>query len=432
MWSRITLYFVTICVLVLVAGCQATGSTEYEPVFLGLSAATPTATPTPTVPPTPAASPTPTPIPPPFNLAKTDNILLLGTDRRPDWTNWRTDSIMIIGLDHEYNRAAVLSIPRDLYVDIPGYGQGRINQIDYLGETSLKTDGGGPALLSQVIEDELGIASNHWIRVEMSGFAQMVDALGGVTVHLDCPFYELIYDLDDQAWTYFELPAGDVLMDGQTSYFFVTLRLIESDIGRSRRQRQFLWALRDQALDTNLIVRLPELWTAFNQTFSTDFSLLEMVQLARFGLSIDSDNVRSAALTTAELERYITPAGADVLRIGDRSRVQSVIDNVWSGASLAQTGRSNPNACPPPPQGVPNYVVQELGVPDPTVTDPEADVETVEGEVSEGIGGSGGESADMTIETTDPGNTETGNTETGNTETGNTETGNTETGNTET
>lgn len=411
MWSRIAVCFVTFCVLVLITGCQATGSTEFEPVFVGLSAATPTATPLPTVPPTPSASPTPTPIPPPFNLAETENILLLGTDRRPDWTNWRTDSIMIIGLDYEYKRAAVLSIPRDLYVDIPGYGQGRINQIDYLGETSLKAEGGGPALLSQVIQDELGIATNHWIRVEMRGFAQMVDALGGVTVQLDCPFYELIYDLDDQAWTYFELPAGEVLMDGQTSYFFVTLRLIESDIGRSRRQRQFLWALRDQALDTNLIVRLPELWTAFNQTFSTDFSLLEMVQLARFGLSIDSDNVRSAAITTAELERYITPAGADVLRIGDRSRVQSVIDNVWTGASLAQTGRSNPNACPPRPQGVPNYVVQQLGPPDPAAADAEADVETVEGEVSEGIGGSGGESADMTTEPTDPANTDPENTE---------------------
>ncbi|MEZ4639248.1 MAG: LCP family protein [Caldilineaceae bacterium] len=396
MRSRIAVFTLSLFALLSLAGCQA-GGAEFEPIFVGLSASTPTpaATPTPLFTPTPAASPTPTPIPPPFDLAQTDNILLLGTDRRPDWTNWRTDSIMIVGIDYEYRRAAVFSIPRDLYVDIPGYGAGRINQIDFLGENVLRTEGGGPALLSQVIEDVLGITTEHWVRIEMRGFAQMVDALGGVTVHLDCPFYELIYDLDDQAWTYFELPAGDVLMDGETAYRFVTLRLIESDIGRSRRQRQFLWALRNQALDTNLIVRLPELWTAFNQTFSTDFSLLEMVQMARFGLAIDSENVRSAALTQAELERYITPAGADVLRIADPSKVQYVIDNVWSGASLAETGRLNPNACPPPPSGVPNYVIQQVPVPNTAATPEAGGEETADAGSPEAVGGGADASADM-------------------------------------
>lgn len=403
MRSRILVFLIVLVAVLALSGCQATGSTEFEPIFVGMAGATPT----PTATPTPSIPPTPTPPPPPFDLTKTDNILLLGTDRRPDWTNWRTDSIMIVGLDYEYQRAAVFSIPRDLYIEIPGYGPGRINQVDYIAESARKEPGGGPETLSQIIEDVLGIPTEHWVRIEMRGFAQMVDALDGVTVHLDCPFYELIYDLDEQAWTYFELPAGEVLMDGETAYRFVTLRLIESDIGRSRRQRQFLWALRNQALDTNLIVRLPELWTAFNQTFSTDFSLLEMVQLARFGLAIDPDNVRSAALTTAELERYITPAGADVLRIGDPAKVQAVIDNVWSGASLAQTGRMNPNACPPPPGGVPNYVLQQVPVPGAEGTPPATEEtaaaestgdETVDAGDQTGVGGSGGESGEMTSE----------------------------------
>ncbi len=158
MWSRVTVVFLTFVTLIVVSGCQAGDNSDYEPIFVGLSAATatPTLTPTPRFSPTPAPSATPTPIPPPFNLAETDNILLLGTDRRPDWTNWRTDSIMVIGIDYEYRRAAVFSIPRDLYVDIPGYGQGRINQIDYIGENTLKTEGGGPALLSQVIQRYAG------------------------------------------------------------------------------------------------------------------------------------------------------------------------------------------------------------------------------------------------------------------------------------
>jgi LCP family protein required for cell wall assembly len=379
MYRQTLYYLLSILVMLSVGlvGCQPTGETgEESSTFIGMtnrstsgsasrSTAIPRSSPTPT--PTPPPTATPTPLPP-FSLQETDNILLLGTDRRPNTSNWRTDSIMIVGLDRQYNRAALLSIPRDLYVNIPRYGQARINQADYLGERVLSVEGGGPALLSQVISETLGIETNHWVRLEMTGFQPLVDALGGVTVELDCPFYELIYDLDIQDWTYFTLPAGPNLLTGQQAYFFVTLRLVESDIGRSQRQRQFLWALRNQALDMGLITRLPELWSAFNQTFSTDLSLLEMISLARFGLNLSPENVRSSAITNQELDRFITSAGADVLVMNDPAKVQAVIDNIWSGSSLAETGRHDPTACPAPPRGVPNYVRTMLT---PTVT-PEA------------------------------------------------------------
>jgi polyisoprenyl-teichoic acid--peptidoglycan teichoic acid transferase len=387
-------------------GCYADNDGELSPVFVGMAPSIqalaaiplPTAPPSPTVTPLPSApsvptatpapptaTPSPTPEPPPLSLRETDNLLLLGTDRRPGWTNWRTDSMMIVGIDHEYGRAAILSIPRDLYVNVPGYGQARINQVDYIGEKTLKVEGGGPALLSQVISQTLGISTNHWVRIELKGFEQMVDALGGVDMQLDCPFYELIYDLDVQAWTFFELPAGTVHMDGITAYRFVTLRYIESDFGRSRRQRQFLWALRNQAIDTDLILRVPELWRAFNETFSTDLSLIGMVQLARFGLSIQPENVRAAALTDKELERYITAGGADVLRIANPARVQEVIDNIWSGSTLlAETGRRDPESCPPKPGRVPTYVTQQVVLPVPGVP-------VVQEEDPDSIGGGGGE-----------------------------------------
>lgn len=374
-------WLVTILVALTVGlvGCQSVDETgEESSSFIGMSggssarsaAASQAANPsrsTPTATPTPAPTSTPTPLPP-FDLRETDNILLLGTDRRPNASNWRTDSIMIVGLDRQYHRAALLSIPRDLYVNIPRYGQARINQADYLGEKVLPVEGGGPALLSQVISETLGIQTRHWVRLEMTGFQPLVDALGGVTVELDCPFYELIYDLDIEDWTYFTLPAGTNLLNGQQAYFFVTLRLVESDIGRSQRQRQFLWALRNQALDMGLITRLPELWSAFNQTFSTDLSLLEMISLARFGLNLSPENVRSGAITNRELDRFITAAGADVLVMNDPAKVQSIIDNIWSSDTLAETGRHDPAACPAPPRGVPNYVRTMLT---PTVT-PEA------------------------------------------------------------
>lgn len=351
-------------------GCQASGF-EMTQIFQGM--ATPTSSATPVYTPTPVLTPTPTPIPPPFSLRETDNMLLLGTDRRPEDGSWRTDSLMIISIDRTYNRAAILSVPRDLYLSIPGYGMARINQVDYLGEKVLATPDGGPALLSQVIEENLGLTTGHWMRVEMSGFEAVVDALGGVTVDLDCPFYELIYDLDEQRWDYFTLPAGENLLDGQSARWFVRLRLIESDFGRARRQRQFLWALRDQALNTNLLLRVPELWSAFQQMFGTDLSLLQMLDLARFAVALEPQNVRAAAITNAQVDRFITASGADVLVINDPSKIAALIDGIWEGESLSEANRTDPASCPAPPRGVPNYV-QTLLTPTPAAEDaqPEA------------------------------------------------------------
>ncbi len=353
--SRRTCLYIALflCLSFVLAGCQTNGF-EMTQIFQGM--ATPTASATPIYTPTPAPTPTQTPIPPPFSMRETENLLLLGTDRRPNDGSWRTDTIMIIGIDRTYNRAAVLSIPRDLYLSIPGYGMARINQVDYLGEKVLATPGGGPALLSQVLEENLGLTTGDWIRVEMSGFEAVVDALGGVTVDLDCPFYELIYDLDEQQWDYFTLPAGPNVLDGQSARWFVRLRLIESDFGRARRQRQFLWALRDQALNTNLLVRVPELWNAFQGLFDTDLSLIQLLDLSRYAVSLEPGNVRAAAVTNDQVDRFIAASGADVLVINDPSKISALIDGIWEGESLAEANRSDAASCPAPPAGVPNYV----------------------------------------------------------------------------
>lgn len=309
----------------------------------------------PPVQPAPAQVVTPTvtlPAGPAFEWSKTENYLVLGTDRRPGWTNWRTDSIMVVGLDRALNRAAVFSIPRDLYVEIPNYGWGRINQVDYLGEQR-NGPGGGPALVSEVLSKTLGIATQHWVRLQMDGFIEIVDAIGGVTVHLDCPFAESIFNLDTQSWTFFTLPAGDVKLDGEDAFFFVRLRYRESDIGRSRRQRQFLWALREQILGANLFLRFPELWGAFQKSFSTDLGLLELIDLARLGTSLDASNVRASGLTLSDLQSYVTPEGAQVLRIGDSERVRSIVNGVWTSApAMVDANRQNTDRCPPLPTGL--------------------------------------------------------------------------------
>jgi len=258
-----------------------------------------------------------------------------------------------VGIDRPRQRAAVLSIPRDLYLEIPNYGYGRINQVDYIGERITRVEGGGPALVSLVLSQTLGISTTHWVRFEMTGFRDIVDAVGGVTVHLDCPFYEPILNLDTNSWEYYTLPAGDVYLDGESAYWFVRLRLRESDIGRSQRQRQFLWALRDQVLSANLMPKIPALWTAFEDAISTDLTLLQVIDLIRFGVSLDAQNVRSSGITLRELQSYTTERGAAVLVINDPERVKAVIEGIWSAPAMVDAYSKNVEACPPAPDGVP-------------------------------------------------------------------------------
>jgi LCP family protein required for cell wall assembly len=293
-----------------------------------------------------------TPVGPAFNWSTTDNYLILGTDRREGTNNWRTDSIMVVGLDRASNRAAVFSIPRDLYVNIPGYGMGRINQADFMGERN-EPNGGGPKLVSKILEQNLGISTNHWVRIQMDGFIRFIDAMGGVTINLDCPFSEPIFNLTTNQWDNFVLPAGENKLDGQDAYWFARLRYRESDIGRSSRQRLLIWALRDQVLSTNALLRLPELWTAFQDTISTDLGLFDIIDLARLGLSLDAQNVRASGLTLHDLQNYTTEQGAAVLVIGNPARVRAIVEGVWDAPAMADAYRKDTARCPAAVQPAP-------------------------------------------------------------------------------
>ena len=360
----------------LVGGCN-------QPVFVGLPTPTPDevvlspseGAPTPpfgpftNIPEAPAVANTPSiarilsstvPSGPAFAWHETENYLILGTDRRSADSSWRTDTIIVVGLDRKLNRAAVLSIPRDLYLEIPNYGFGRINQVDYIGEKVAKVEGGGPALLSTVLSQTLGISTQHWVRVEMTGFQEVVDAVGGVTIHLDCPFYEPIFNLTTNSWDYFTLPAGENVLDGESAYWYVRLRLKESDIGRSQRQRQFLWAMRDQVLNTNLLPRMPQLFAAFRNTFSTDLSIVELITLMQFGVSLDPANVRAGGITLRELQSYTTAQGASVLVINDPARVRSVVDGIWEAPAMVDARRQDANACQSVPEGSPQVATNTI------------------------------------------------------------------------
>lgn len=328
------------------------------PTAAATSAPTQVASPAPanraTATPKAASAGAPKPVPTAADLAQTDNILVLGADVRPGRWMPRTDSIMVIALDHKNDQVGIVSIPRDLYVDIPGWGMDRINAAAYAGDQN-KYPGGGPALARRVVEEAVGIPTQHYVLIRMEGLVRLVDAVGGVTVTLECPLYERTPDPKNPeqtiTWT---LPAGEVFLDGPTAMKFATYRYIESDFGRVRRQQQLIWAIRNRALSANLIPRIPELWAALKDTFKTDLNLLDIIRLAKLGIDLDPRNVHGTVLDRDIVENYTTPGGGAVLRIKDHEALQQRLANLFSATPLSDLGKKQDGKCPPPPPGFPN------------------------------------------------------------------------------
>lgn len=285
-------------------------------------------------------------------LNETENILVMGADQRPGWEAWRTDSLMVVAIDHKGQQVGIISIPRDLYVDIPGYGKERINAVDYIGEKT-KYPGGGPALAARVVSETLGIPTQHYARIEMEGLVRLIDALGGVTVTLDCPLYERTpNDSAPKGYVEWTLPAGQVHLDGDMARKFATFRYVTTDFGRTQRQQQLIWAIRNRAFQFDVISRIPELWKALSDVFTTDFSVLDVIRLARMGMALKPGNVHGLVLGPTVVKDLVTSEGAWVLTISDPAKLALEKEQLFFRKSLAQLGENEAakqGKCPPPP-----------------------------------------------------------------------------------
>ena len=288
----------------------------------------------------------------PVDLTRTQNILVLGSDNRPELEAWRTDSIMVVVIDPKIGQVGIVSIPRDLYVDVPGYDKGkeRLNAVAYIGE-KLDYPGGGPALVQRVVEEQLGIPTQHYVIIHQDGLIKLVDALGGVTVNLDCPLYEATPDdKSPNGIKTFTLPAGPVQLDGPTAKKFATYRYVQTDFGRVQRQQQLIWAIRNRVLEANLLPKIPVLWSALSDTFTTDLDLPAVLKLARLASRLQARDIHGMQLGDT-IEEYTTPEGWMVLVLKDKALVQEKLAGIFSGKTLSQTGKgaTSTGECPPSP-----------------------------------------------------------------------------------
>ncbi|WP_333871661.1 LCP family protein [Desulforamulus putei] len=205
-------------------------------------------------------------------LKKRMNFLLMGIDAREGETKTRTDSLILVSVDKEHNRIAMISIPRDTRVNIPGHGFDKINSANVYG---------GPELVMETVSDLTGVKIDHYLMTNVRGFRDIVDALGGVTIDVEKRMYH--YDpYDEPDLQKIDLYPGVQRLDGNKALQYVRFRSDAlGDVSRTERQQKFLKALAKEMMQPSTITKLPKLVPTINKYLETNLGLTQMITLAR-------------------------------------------------------------------------------------------------------------------------------------------------------
>jgi LCP family protein required for cell wall assembly len=258
------------------------------------------------------------------------NYLLLGSDDRSGLSHseqvafgtnkdiggsQRSDTIILVHTEQGSDRATIMSFPRDLWVNIPGHGQDKINAAFEGG-----IHGGGPDLVAKTIENLTGLHINHFMYVNLAGFEGVVNALGGVRMCVPYPMQDIKTALN--------IPAGCQEFDGATALAFVRTRSQPCDtipdFARIGRQQQFFRALLTKLLSPGEITNLPSLVrpAASNIYEDKGFGIFDMLGLVKdlSGITTGDADFRAVPANPAVLHTSAYPSGIDVVTLAPEAK----------------------------------------------------------------------------------------------------------------
>ncbi len=270
---------------------------------------------------------------PSWNGVDRINILMMGLDYR-DWLTGegppRTDSMMLVTIDPITKSAGMLSIPRDLWVEVPGFEHNRINTAYFLGET-YRLPGGGPGLAMQTVENLIGVPVPYYAVIEFSAFERFIDEIGGIEILV--PERMKISPLGrDSYW----LDAKSYLMDGPEALAYARARKTAGgDFDRAERQQQVLMAVRDQVLELDMVAtllgRAPALYQDLRQGIQTNLTLDQLVALGLLAAQVDLQDISKGVIAPPEMVLLDTHLdGAMVLKpVPDQ--IRALRDEIFTG-----------------------------------------------------------------------------------------------------
>ncbi len=267
----------------------------------------------------------------PWDGANRVTILVMGLDYR-DWEGEgpsRTDTMMLLTMDPVSRTAGMLSIPRDLWVNIPGFDYGKINTAYFLGEL-YNLEGGGPGLAIKTVEDLLGVDINYYAQIDFAAFENFINEIGGVDVEVP---YEMTVDPIGPANTV-TLPQGPNHLDGPTALAYARNRdTIGSDFDRADRQQQVIMAIFDKLTSLGTLPKLlansPTIYNNLRYGIHTNLTLKETISLAWTVAQIPKDNIKKGLIGPNETTRTFSADGLDIL-MPNMEAVRAMRDQVFS------------------------------------------------------------------------------------------------------
>jgi LCP family protein required for cell wall assembly len=209
---------------------------------------------------------------------------------------------MVVRIEPANRRVALLSIPRDLVVEIPGYGYGRINSATVYGEQNPAL--GGAELARRTVSNLLGVPINYIVWADFAGFAAAVDAIGGIEVELPQPIYDPAYPTMDYGITTVYFPAGKQWLNGDQALILSRTRHADSAYAREARQQMIVMAIAQRIREHDAVrqVELAALVTsALRPHIRTDLSADDLLGLAWSLRDLDLNAVERFAIGPDEV-----------------------------------------------------------------------------------------------------------------------------------
>lgn len=274
------------------------------------------------------------------------NILLIGIGGSNHPGGQLADTIMVVSIDPKQKAVAMLSIPRDLYVPIPGYGSSKINSAHSTGVSHQKETGGGPELVKKTVANILDLPIHYYIRADFEGFIKLIDELGGITVNVEKALSDPFYP-DEEMLGYepFYINSGEQKLSGTIALKYARSRETTSDFDRARRQQQILLAVKEKATKLGVVTnpkKITDILKILGDHIRTDMQINEMERVLSLMKDYDSskivnkvlDNSSDGLLTNAtDLGGYyLVPK----LGVNNFSAIQQLAHEIFSDPYLTE------------------------------------------------------------------------------------------------
>lgn len=266
------------------------------------------------------------------------SVLVMGIDLRCDEEGpTHTDSMMVLTMDPVGLSAAALSLPRDLWVEIPGFGANKINQAYFFGE-AYDYPGGGAALAVETVEAALGVPIDYYAAVNFQGVIDFVDLVGGITVDVAEDIEDPDYPDNCYGYDPFYLNAGEQELNGEQALKYARTRATAGgDVDRAGRQQEVVLAARDKVLRLDmaprLVVQAPQLWQSFQRNVETNLTLEETLQLGLLAQDIPRESIRMEVVDYDYVYNETTLDGQQVL-VPDRESIRTLRDQLFAPPAI--------------------------------------------------------------------------------------------------